>query len=41
VLGIMNVAPFFSLLFIATYQLPGGVAATLGAVQPSSSPRSR
>ncbi len=34
VLGILNFAIFFSLLFTAAYRLPGGVAATVGAVQP-------
>ena len=34
VLGTLNIGAFFALLFIATYRLPGGVAATLGAVQP-------
>lgn len=34
VLGTLNVGAFFALLFIAAYRLPGGVAATLGAVQP-------
>lgn len=34
VLGALNFAVFFTLLFIAAYRLPGGVAATLGAVQP-------
>lgn len=34
VLGGLNFAAFFSFLFTAAYRLPGGVAATIGAVQP-------
>lgn len=34
VLGNLNIGAFFPLLFVAAEQLPGGVAATLGAVQP-------
>lgn len=34
VLGGLNMAAFFPLLFIAAQRLPGGVAATLGAIQP-------
>lgn len=34
VLGMLNIGLFFALLFVAAYRLPGGVAATLGAVQP-------
>lgn len=34
VLGALNIGGFFALLFVAAYRLPGGVAATLGAVQP-------
>ena len=34
VLGTLNIGGFFALLFMAAYRLPGGVAATLGAVQP-------
>jgi probable blue pigment (indigoidine) exporter len=34
VLGVVNFAAFFPLLFFAAYRLPGGVAATIGAVQP-------
>lgn len=34
VLGVLNIGFFFALLFIAAYRLPGGVAATIGAVQP-------
>jgi len=33
-LGTLNIGLFFALLFVAAYRLPGGVAATLGAVQP-------
>jgi probable blue pigment (indigoidine) exporter len=34
VLGGLNFSVFWSALFIAAYRLPGGVAATLGAIQP-------
>ncbi|WP_408907137.1 EamA family transporter [Streptomyces cavernicola] len=34
VLGTLNMAAFFPLLFLAAQHLPGGVAATLGASQP-------
>ena len=34
VLGALNFSIFWGLLFVAAYRLPGGVAATLGAVQP-------
>ena len=34
VLGVLNIGGFFALLFVAAYHLPGGIAATLGAVQP-------
>lgn len=34
ILGALNFAVFWSLLFVAAYRLPGGVAATVGAVQP-------
>jgi probable blue pigment (indigoidine) exporter len=34
VLGTLNIGAFFALLFVAAYRLPGGVAATLSAVQP-------
>ncbi|QTE30394.1 EamA family transporter [Pengzhenrongella sicca] len=34
VLGTLNIGVFFALLFFSAYRLPGGVAATLGAVQP-------
>lgn len=34
VLGMVNFGGFFPLLFFAAYRLPGGVAATLGTVQP-------
>lgn len=34
VLGTLNIGLFFAMLFVSAYRLPGGVAATLGAVQP-------
>lgn len=34
VLGALNFSIFWTLLFVAAYRLPGGVAATLGAIQP-------
>ncbi|GAA0231747.1 EamA family transporter [Castellaniella daejeonensis] len=34
VLGALNISIFLSLLFVAAYRLPGGVAATVGAIQP-------
>ncbi len=34
VLGVMNIGAFFALLFVAAFRLPGGVAATAGAIQP-------
>jgi len=34
VLGAVNIGGFFPFLFVAAERLPGGVAATLGAVQP-------
>lgn len=34
VLGALNIGVFFPLLFIAAERLPGGVAATVGAIQP-------
>ena len=34
VLGALNFAIFWWLLFVSAYRLPGGVAATVGAVQP-------
>jgi len=34
VLGVLNIGAFFALLSVAAYRLPGGVAATLGAVSP-------
>lgn len=34
VLGTLNIGAFFALLFIGAYRLPGGVAATVGAIQP-------
>lgn len=33
-LGSLNIGIFQSLLFVAAYRLPGGVAATAGAIQP-------
>ena len=33
-LGALNIGVFQGLLFVAAYRLPGGVAATLGAIQP-------
>ncbi len=34
VLGVLNIGAFFALLFVSANHLPGGVAATLGAIQP-------
>ncbi len=34
VLGTLNIGIFFALLFVAAYRLPGGIAATIGAIQP-------
>jgi len=34
VLGALNIGAFLALLFVAAYRLPGGVAATVGAIQP-------
>ncbi len=34
VLGALNIGLFFALLFVATYRLIGGIAATVGALQP-------
>lgn len=34
ILGALNVAIFLSMLFIAAYRLPGGVAATVASIQP-------
>ncbi|GJF28077.1 ABC transporter permease [Kitasatospora sp. NE20-6] len=34
VLGTLNIGIFLALLFVAAYRLPGGVAATVGALQP-------
>ncbi|TMQ91250.1 EamA family transporter [Actinomadura soli] len=34
VLGMLNFGAFFPLIFFAAYRLPGGVAATIGSVQP-------
>ena len=33
ILGALNFAVFWSLLFVAAYRLPGGVAATVGSIQ--------
>lgn len=34
VLGALNIGVFQALLFVAAFRLPGGVAATVGAIQP-------
>lgn len=34
ILGALNITIFQTLLFVAAYRLPGGVAATVGAIQP-------
>jgi len=34
ILGALNFTIFWTLLFVAAYRLPGGVAATVGAIQP-------
>ncbi|WP_428980794.1 EamA family transporter [Achromobacter xylosoxidans] len=34
ILGALNFSIFWALLFVAAYRLPGGVAATLGTIQP-------
>ncbi len=34
ILGALNFSIFWALLFVSAYRLPGGVAATVGAVQP-------
>lgn len=34
ILGALNFSIFWALLFVAAYRLPGGIAATVGAVQP-------
>jgi probable blue pigment (indigoidine) exporter len=34
VLGTLNIGLFFGLLFLAAERLPGGIAATVGAIQP-------
>lgn len=34
VLGTLNIGAFFAFLFLAAYRLPGGVAATMGAIGP-------
>ena len=33
-LGTLNIGAFFALLFVAAYRLPGGIAATVGAIGP-------
>ena len=34
ILGALNFSIFLSMLFVSAYRLPGGVAATMGAIQP-------
>ena len=34
ILGVLNFSIFWWLLFVAAYRLPGGVAATVGSIQP-------
>lgn len=34
ILGALNFSVFWAMLFVAAYRLPGGVAATVGAIQP-------
>lgn len=34
ILGALNFSLFWAMLFVTAYRLPGGVAATLGAIQP-------
>jgi probable blue pigment (indigoidine) exporter len=34
ILGVLNFSLFWYLLFVGAYRLPGGVAATVGAIQP-------
>ncbi|MEW6641227.1 MAG: EamA family transporter [Pseudomonadota bacterium] len=34
ILGALNFSFFWAMLFVAAYRLPGGVAATVGAIQP-------
>ncbi|MBV6699647.1 EamA family transporter [Kitasatospora aureofaciens] len=34
ILGMLNIGFFFPLVFVGAYRLPGGVAATIGAIQP-------
>ncbi len=34
ILGALNIGAFWALLFVAAYRLPGGVAATIMAIQP-------
>ena len=33
-LGLLSMGVFWALLFVAVYRLPGGVAATIGAINP-------
>ncbi|MGW5248786.1 EamA family transporter [Streptomyces sp. NPDC004129] len=33
-LGVLNIGAFFTLLFVAAYRLPGGLAAIIGSIQP-------
>jgi probable blue pigment (indigoidine) exporter len=35
VLGALNIGVFFSLLFVSAERLPGGIAATVGSIQPT------
>lgn len=34
ILGMLNIGFFFPLIFVGAYHLPGGVASTIGAIQP-------
>ncbi len=34
VLGVLNFSIFWAMLFVTAYRLPGGLAATIGAIQP-------
>jgi probable blue pigment (indigoidine) exporter len=34
VLGLLNIGIFFALLFLAASRRPGGITATIGAIQP-------
>ncbi|WP_084129581.1 EamA family transporter [Demequina sp. NBRC 110055] len=34
VLGTLNIGAFFALMFVSAYRLPGGIAATLAAINP-------